>query len=62
MSSPARASESSTGAIIGNRNSRIYHLPNCPNYNDVSPKNRVVFSNGRDAERAGYRKAKNCQQ
>lgn len=49
-----------TGAIIGNRNSRIYHEPNCPNYNDVSPQNRVTFGSREEAERAGYRRARNC--
>jgi endonuclease YncB( thermonuclease family) len=49
-----------TGAIIGNRRSRIYHEPNCPNYNDVSPQNRVTFNSRQEAETAGYRRARNC--
>ncbi len=49
-----------TGAIIGNRRSQIYHEPNCPNYNDVSPGNRVTFQSRDEAERAGYRRARNC--
>lgn len=64
LSSPplARANGSPTGAIIGNRRSRIYHLPNCPNYKAVSPQNRVIFKNQEEAARAGFRMARNCPQ
>lgn len=49
-----------TGAVVGNRRSRIYHLPDCPNYKDVSPQNRVTFKSREEAERTGYRMARNC--
>lgn len=49
------------GQIIGNKNSKIYHVPGCSTYNSVSEKNRQYFSTADDAEKAGYRKAKNCQ-
>jgi micrococcal nuclease len=49
-----------SGAIIGNRNSRVYHRPDCPAYNDVSKRNRVYFKTMEEAERAGYRVAGNC--
>jgi methylphosphotriester-DNA--protein-cysteine methyltransferase len=48
------------GAIIGNKNSKIYHRPNCPGYNSVSEKNQVKFKSVEEAEAAGYRAAKNC--
>jgi micrococcal nuclease len=48
------------GQIIGNRNSKIYHLPNCPDYNKVSANNRVPFKTEVEAQAAGYRKARNC--
>jgi micrococcal nuclease len=48
------------GAVKGNRRSRIYHLPECPNYNDISPATVVPFSSEQKAVAAGYRKAKNC--
>lgn len=54
------ASPSPAGQIIGNRNSRIYHTPACPDYNKVSEKNRDYFSSEAEAERAGYRRARNC--
>lgn len=46
--------------IIGNRNTKIYHLPNCPGYSKVSGHNRVLFKSGDEAEASGYRKARNC--
>jgi micrococcal nuclease len=49
-----------TEQIIGNRNSKIYHLPACPDYNKVSERNRVPFKTEAEAQAAGFRKAKNC--
>ncbi len=49
------------GQVIGNRNSRIYHRPDCPDYGKVSEKNRVLFGNVEEAERAGFRQARNCR-
>ena len=48
--------------VMGNRNSKIYHLPNCPNFDDVSAKSRVLFRTEAEAAAAGYRKARNCPQ
>jgi endonuclease YncB( thermonuclease family) len=49
-----------SGVIIGNRNSRVYHRPDCPDYAKVSERNRVYFKTVEEAERAGYRVAGNC--
>jgi endonuclease YncB( thermonuclease family) len=49
-----------TRPIIGNRNSKIYHLPNCPDYSKVAGRNRVPFKTEAEAQTAGYRKARNC--
>ncbi|WP_417539064.1 endonuclease/exonuclease/phosphatase family protein [Marinobacter sp.] len=46
--------------VRGNRNSKIYHRPDCPSYGRVSEKNRVAFETFRIAEAAGYRLAGNC--
>ena len=54
------SSTAATGEIIGNKNSKIYHRPNCPGYNNVSEKNQVKFKSVEEAEAAGYRAAKNC--
>jgi endonuclease YncB( thermonuclease family) len=50
----------SSGQIIGNRNTRVYHRPDCPDYQKVSEKNRVYFSTTEEAEYAGFRPAGNC--
>lgn len=49
-----------TGRIIGNRRSKVFHLPRCPSYNQVSEQNRVYFETRDDAEAAGFRIAGNC--
>lgn len=56
------SSVASTGSIIGNRSSRVYHLPQgCPSYSQVAAKNRVPFNSEADALAAGYRRAGNCR-
>src|SRR5690606_461782 len=52
--------EPGTTAIRGNKNSKVYHRPDCPSYDSVSPRNRVEFATAAEAERAGYRMAGNC--
>lgn len=54
---PTAASEAK---VIGNKNSKIYHLPGCSGYTHVSEKNQVKFDSAADAEKAGFRLAKNC--
>ncbi|HSS18684.1 MAG TPA: thermonuclease family protein [Pyrinomonadaceae bacterium] len=59
---PTTAPATNSGArIIGNKNSKIYHLPGCSGYTRVSEKNQVLFDTAADAEKAGYRIAKNCE-
>jgi endonuclease YncB( thermonuclease family) len=53
-------SASSRYRIIGNRKSHIYHRPDCPNYSQIAPRNRVPFNTANEAEEAGYRMARNC--
>jgi hypothetical protein len=43
--------------VIGNRDSRIYHLPGMKYYNAVKAYHRVEFDSETDAINAGYRKA-----
>lgn len=50
----------SDGKIIGNKNSKIYHLPGCSSYSKVSEKNQVKFESAAEAEKAGYKLAGNC--
>lgn len=49
-------------SIIGNKNSRKYHLPEgCPSYDRVSPRNRINFLTEQDAYDNGFIKAGNCR-
>ena len=45
------------GRIIGNKKSKIYHLPGQAGY-EVKEENQVYFDSEEEAIRAGYRKAK----
>lgn len=48
--------------IIGNRNSKIFHLPQgCPSYNQVAKHNQVLFLTMAQAQESGYRRAGNCR-
>lgn len=47
------------GRIIGNINSRIYHLPGQSDYGKVREKNRIYFPSEEEAQKAGFRKARN---
>lgn len=53
-------SPTTAGRVIGNRNSRIYHVPGCRSYDAVAERNRVYFNTEAEAEAAGFRKARNC--
>lgn len=58
---PQVISSASTGLILGNKNSHVYHLPSgCPSYDKISPSNQVPFKSESDARSAGFRKAGNC--
>ena len=52
----------SLAPVIGNRNSKLYHLPvGCPSYARVAKSNRIEFSSAADAEAAGFKLAGNCR-
>jgi micrococcal nuclease len=48
-------------AVVGNKSSRRFHLPNCPYGRKIKPQNRIVFQKKWDAYWAGYAPAKRCQ-
>jgi endonuclease YncB( thermonuclease family)/methylphosphotriester-DNA--protein-cysteine methyltransferase len=58
--SPSKPSSNSDGKVIGNKNSKVYHLPGCAGYTRVSEKNQVKFDSAADAEKAGFHLAGNC--
>lgn len=45
---------------LGNKRSKIYHLPGCPGYDRISEANRVEFKTRKEAEASGFRAARNC--
>lgn len=57
---PVSASSPGSGAVRGNRNSGIYHLPECPDYEKIGYRNRVSFRTEEEARQNGFRKARNC--
>lgn len=61
----ARASNAAPAAdrrIIGNRNSKVYHLPQgCPGYSQVAARNIVWFDSEAQARASGFRRAGNCR-
>jgi deoxyribonuclease-1 len=50
-----------SGSVIGNRNSRVYHRPECRGVAMMKAANKVMFGSAAEAEKAGYRKAGDCR-
>jgi micrococcal nuclease len=48
------------GKVIGNKRSKVYHLPGCKNVASMSPGNRVLFDTAKAAMKAGFRPGKDC--
>ena len=46
--------------VVGNKNSRRFHLPTCPYGRQIKPQNRIVFQKKWDAYWEGYAPAKRC--
>jgi micrococcal nuclease len=46
--------------VVGNKNSRRFHLPTCPYGKRIKPQNRIVFQKKWDAYWKGYAPAKRC--
>lgn len=54
------SSQSSICKYVGSKNSDIYHLPDCPGAQRIKEENKRCFNSKSEAEKAGYRPAKNC--
>lgn len=65
-SSEQKKTSSASCVIKGNINAekeKIYHLPSCPNFNQTiidMTKGERIFCSEADAQKAGWRKSKNC--
>lgn len=46
---------------IGNKNSKVYHTPDCSGAKSMSEKNKVTFSSKEEAENAGYKPCNQCE-
>jgi hypothetical protein len=57
-SSAAAPGRSSSGQIVSNKNSMVYHLSNCPDYQETAERNRVCFNSEAEAQRDEFRKAR----
>lgn len=55
-----RQAQGAAAPVHANRNSRVYHRADCPNYLSMAASNRVVFQSSAEAEQHGYRLAANC--
>jgi len=47
--------------VMGNKKSKIYFFPWCKVLKKIKKENQVWFSSTKEAERKGFRKAKNCE-
>ena len=46
--------------IVGDKESKTYYPDGCPLPKEIAEKNKVVFKTAADAEKAGFKAAKNC--
>jgi hypothetical protein len=59
-SKPSTIAEEMDLHIRGNRKSKVYHSPDCPQYNNIKEENIIYFKTREEAQAAGYHAAKNC--
>ena len=53
--------ESTSGALVGSRHSKIYHRINCPHAARIKPDNLVRFESFRRVQEAGRKACKTCK-
>ena len=56
-----KSAEESLEPIVADRQMKIYYSQACPPENEIKESDRVTFKTGEDAEKAGYKLAKQCQ-
>lgn len=47
--------------IIASKNGSVYHYIWCPGAKQIKEENKIYFNSKQEAEKAGYRAAKNCE-
>jgi hypothetical protein len=53
-------STEATPEIAGDKQSKTYYPDGCPPSKEIAEKNKVVFKSVEEAEKAGFKAAKNC--
>jgi hypothetical protein len=56
----ADAASTETAEIIGDKQSKTYYSSACQPAKDIAQANKVIFKTTADAEKAGFKPAKNC--
>lgn len=56
----AAESASETAEIIGDKQTRTYYLSGCQPAKEIAEPNKIVFKTTAEAEKAGFKVAKNC--
>jgi hypothetical protein len=57
----ASDNEEQPSEVIGDKQTRTYYPPGCQPAKEISGANRAVFKKPEEAEKAGFKLAKNCQ-
>ena len=52
----------SVGPVHADRRKKTFYWPGCPRFEKVPLKDREIFGDDEEAERAGYKPAKDCKQ
>lgn len=52
--------QGSSGQVLGNKRSKLYHLSHCSGYRKVSERNQQWFDTEQQALNAGFKRAGNC--
>jgi hypothetical protein len=56
----SEAAVSSAEELVADSETRTYYPADCPPTRPIAPKHRVVFKSTEEAEKGGYKRAKNC--
>jgi hypothetical protein len=55
------AAAAAESRVIGDKTSKLYYPADCEASENIPAPNRAVFKNKEEAEKAGYKLAKDCQ-
>ena len=57
----AAMEEGESSAIVADTKAKVYYPESCPPASEIQAENRVVFKTKEEAEKAGYKAARNCR-